>query len=50
MRNCGPIGGLVPLFEARKDGPLNFLNTGKFLSSDPGSGAGGVSITFYERK
>jgi hypothetical protein len=50
VRNCGPFGALVPLFEARKDGPLAFLNTNEFLSSDPGSGAGGVSITFYERQ
>lgn len=50
VRNCGPFGALVPLFEARKDGPLAFLNTNEFLSSDPGAGSGGVSITFYERK
>jgi hypothetical protein len=50
VRNCGPIGTLVPAFEARADGPYAFLNTGKFLSSPPGSGSGGVSITFYERK
>jgi hypothetical protein len=50
VRNCGPFGGLIPLFEARADGPLAFLNENKFLSSDPGAGAGGVSITFYERR
>jgi hypothetical protein len=50
VRNCGPIGALVPLFEARKDGPLAFLNENTYLSSDPGAGAGGVSITFYERQ
>ena len=50
VRNCGPISGLVPAFEARAAGPYAFLNDGKFLSSSPGSGAGGVSITFYERK
>jgi len=50
VRNCGPINSLVPAFEARAAGPYNFLNEGKFLSSSPGSGAGGVSITFYERK
>lgn len=48
VRNCGPFGGLVPLFEARDDGPYAFLNENQFLSSDPGSAAGGVSITFYE--
>lgn len=48
VRNCGPFGGMVPLFEARDDGPYAFLNENQFLSSDPGSAAGGVSITFYE--
>lgn len=50
VRNCGPMSGLVPAFEAASDGPYAFLNTGKFLSSSPGAGSGGVSITFYERK
>jgi hypothetical protein len=50
VRNCGPINGLSPVFEARTDGSFAFLTTGNFLSSAPGSGAGGVSITFYERK
>jgi len=50
VRNCGPIGALVPLFETRADGPYAFLNEGAFLSSDPGVGGGGVSITFYERQ
>ncbi|HTQ03076.1 MAG TPA: DUF3237 domain-containing protein [Polyangiaceae bacterium] len=50
VRNCGPLGSLVPLFEARADGPEAFLNANDFVSSDPGSGSGGVSITFYERK
>jgi len=49
VRNCGPINGLTPVFEARTDGSFAFLTTGKFLSSAPGGGAGGVSITFYER-
>jgi len=49
VRNCGPINGLTPVFEARTDGSFAFLPTGKFLSSAPGGGAGGVSITFYER-
>lgn len=50
VRNCGPGTSLVPAFEAAVDGPYKFLNDGKFLSSAPGAGAGGVSITFYERK
>ena len=50
VRNCGPSSGLVPAFEAAVDGPYKFLNDGKFLSSAPGAGSGGVSITFYERK
>lgn len=50
VRNCGPINALVPAFEAAVDGPYDFLNQGKYLSSSPASGSGGVSITFYERK
>ena len=50
VRNCGPANGLIPLFEAATDGAYAFLTTGKFLSSAPGAGSGGVSITFSERK
>lgn len=50
VRNCGPFGALIPQFEARKNGPYAFLNENKYLSSDPGTSGGGVSITFYERK
>ena len=46
--NCG-AGGLIPWFEAAVDGDFGFLNTQAYLSSAPGVGAGGVSITFYER-
>jgi len=49
VRNCGS-GGLIPVFEARIDGPYNFLNENKYLSSSPGMGSGGVTITFYEKK
>ena len=49
VRNCGAFGALIPIFEARAAGPYAFLNENEFLSSDPGSAAGGVSITFYER-
>ncbi|HEU5075309.1 MAG TPA: DUF3237 family protein [Polyangiaceae bacterium] len=48
VRNCGPGGALVPLFETRAAGPYAFLNENTYLSSDPGVGYGGVSITFYE--
>lgn len=50
VRNCGPFGALIPWFEARSEGSLGFLNEGSYLSSDPGSAQGGVSITFYERQ
>jgi hypothetical protein len=50
VRNCGPFGALIPQFEARKGGTYAYLNENKYLSSDPGTGGGGVSITFYERK
>jgi hypothetical protein len=50
VRNCGATGGLIPWFEAAVDGDFNFLNTQAYLSSAPGVGGGGVSITFYDRK
>jgi hypothetical protein len=48
----GRWGGteLTPAFKRKRGSPYNFLNDGKFLSSAPGAGAGGVSISFYERK
>jgi hypothetical protein len=49
VRNCGK-GQLIPWFEARTDGDFDFLNANTFLSSAPGMGSGGVSITFYERQ
>jgi hypothetical protein len=49
VRNCGP-GTLYPVFEARVAGPYNFLNQNKYVSSSPNVGAGGVSITFYDKK
>jgi hypothetical protein len=49
VRNCGASGGLIPWFEAKVDGDYDFLNTQAYLSSPPGVGGGGVSITFYER-
>jgi hypothetical protein len=41
------VGGLVPTFEARVDGPYAYLNTGLYLSSNPGMANGGVKITMY---
>jgi len=48
VRNAGPFGSLVPMFEARIDGPYAWLNTGSYLSSNPGMKPGGVGITMYE--
>ncbi len=50
VRNCGSMGALIPVFEARANGPYAFLNENKYLSSDPGMGGGGVTITFYEKR
>jgi len=50
VRNCGATGGLIPWFEAKVGGAYDFLNTQAYLSSAPGVGGGGVSITFYDRK
>jgi hypothetical protein len=48
VRNGGGFGALVPTFEARVDGPYAYLNAGRYLSSNPGRGEGGVALTFYE--
>jgi hypothetical protein len=48
VRNTGGFGGLVPTFEVRIDSRYAWLNSGKYLSSNPGVGAGGVSLTFYK--
>lgn len=50
VRNCGPMGALVPVFEARTDGAYAVLNTKKYLSANPAMSGNGVGITFYERK
>ena len=47
VRNGGSFGSLVPTFETRVDGPYAYLNTGRYLSSNPGRGQGGVALTFY---
>ena len=48
VRNTTSTGGLVPIFEARVDGPYAYLNSGKYLSSNPGIANGGVKITMYD--
>jgi hypothetical protein len=48
VRNGGSFSGLVPTFKARVDGPYAYLNTGSYLSSNPGMGQGGVALVFYE--
>jgi hypothetical protein len=48
VRNGGAFGALVPTFETRLDGPYAYLNSGLYLSSNPGMGQGGVSLTFYD--
>jgi hypothetical protein len=48
VRNTGPMGTLVPIFETKVDGKFSWLNSGKYLSSPPGMGAGGVSLTMYK--
>jgi hypothetical protein len=47
VRNAGPFGGLVPSFEVRTDSPYAWLNSGSYLSSNPGGKPGGVGITMY---
>ena len=48
VRNGGSFGSLVPTFEVRTDGPYAWLNTGSYLSSNPGPATGGVGITMYD--
>jgi hypothetical protein len=48
VRNAGPFGSLVPTFEVRTNSPYAWLNTGTYLSSNPGPAAGGVGITMYD--
>lgn len=50
VRNAGSFGSLVPTFEARVDGKYSWLNSGTYLSSNPGMGVGGVSLTMYKSK
>jgi hypothetical protein len=48
VRNTGGFNGLVPTFETRVEGKYAWLNSGKYLSSSPGMGAGGLSISMYK--
>jgi len=48
VRNGGGFGALVPTFEARVGGRYAYLNSGSYLSSNPGRGEGGVALTFHE--
>jgi len=48
VRNGGAFGSLVPTFEVRTDSSYAWLNTGRFLSSNPGIQPGGVGITMYD--
>jgi hypothetical protein len=50
VRNCGALGGLVPLFETRLDGPYAWIDSGIYRSSNPGVGVGSVNITIYEKQ
>jgi hypothetical protein len=50
VRNAGSMGLLAPAFEVRVDSKYAWLNKGVYLSSNPGMGAGGVGLTFYESK
>jgi hypothetical protein len=51
VRNTTNAGiGLVPTFETRVDGRHAWLNAGKYLSSNPGMSAGGVSISMYRSR
>lgn len=48
VRNGGQFGSLVPTFEVRMDSKYSYLNSKLYLSSNPNTGAGNVTIMFYE--
>lgn len=48
VRNAGPMSSLVPIFEVGSASKYAWLNQGTFVSSPPGMGQGGVSLTFYQ--
>jgi len=50
VRNCGPASALVPVFEARAEGPYAFLNANQWLSSSPSVGLGTVTLTITEKR
>jgi len=50
VRNCGPASALVPVFEARAEGPYAFLNENNWLSSSPSIGLGTVTLTITEKR
>jgi hypothetical protein len=51
VRNTTNAGiGLVPTFETRVDGKYAWLNSGKYLSSPPGFGPGGLTISMYKSR
>jgi hypothetical protein len=50
VRNCGPVGALVPVFEASTSGKYAWINDGDYLSSDPGISVGAVNLTIYEKR
>ncbi len=47
VRNCGPIGSLVPVYETSASGTYAWLNANTWLSSDPAAGTGVVNLTIY---
>jgi hypothetical protein len=48
VRNGGTFGSLVPTFEVRVGSQYEWLNSGLYLSSNPGPSTGGVALTFFE--
>lgn len=49
VRNATNAGiGLVPTFETSVTGKYAWLNSGKYLSSPPGMGQGGVTISMFK--
>jgi hypothetical protein len=50
VRNCGPAAALIPIFEARADGPYAYINENDWVSSSPSIGLGTVTLVISEKR
>lgn len=50
VRNCGPATALLPVLEARAEGPYGYLNERELVSSSPVLGLGTVTLVISEKR